>query len=104
MRGDSVHGNLLARAQAMEITASKHREKFVRHPDAYARYLSATGLWYLKAGRWGSSVRATTRAVRMDPLSWRVLSAWLIKPRRSDARICIPLAGRSSKGLRPDAG
>jgi len=75
--GEHVHGNLLAKARAMEMTTSKHPEAFARHPRAHARFLSATGLWYLKAGEWRAAVRATTRALVIDPTSRRVLGSWL---------------------------
>lgn len=76
--GEHVHSNVLARAEAMERTASKHRDAFARHPRRHARYLSATGIAYLRAGKWGPAVRATTRAVRTDPWSWKVLRSWMV--------------------------
>ncbi|MGH2661163.1 MAG: glycosyltransferase family 2 protein [Actinomycetota bacterium] len=76
--GEHVHDNAMARARAMEKTVSRHKEAFARHPRRYARYLCATGMWYLKAGEWGAAVRATTRALRIHPLSWNVLGSWLI--------------------------
>lgn len=75
--GASVHGNLLAKARAMERTEVKHRAAFARHPHAHARFLGATGMWYLKAGEWGAAVRTTTRALRLDPSDLRVVRAWI---------------------------
>lgn len=74
--GANVHGNLEAKARAMERTELKHTAAFARHPRAHARYLSATGMWYLKAGDWGGAVRMTTRALRIDPSDMKVARSW----------------------------
>ena len=76
--GEHLHNNALARARAMETTEVKHRGAFQRHRHRHARYLGEMGMWYLKAGEWRPAVRATTRAIFIDPLSWRVLRSLLI--------------------------
>ncbi len=76
--GDHVHRNLAAKARAMELTERKHAERFARHPRAHARYLSATGVWYVKAGRWWPAIRSATRALRVAPLERGVIRAWLV--------------------------
>jgi glycosyltransferase involved in cell wall biosynthesis len=75
--GPQIHGNALLRAQAMATTEIKHREAFARHPKGHARYLGAMGMWFLKGGAWASAIRATTRALRMDPLNGRLLMQWI---------------------------
>lgn len=76
--GAQIHANALERARAMERTERKHHARFVRHRRRHAKYLASMGLWYLKAGRWGASVRAATRATRIDPLGGTVLRSWLL--------------------------
>jgi hypothetical protein len=73
-----VHSDPLARASAMDRTERKHRRAFGRHRRRRAAFLAATGMWYLKAGRWRRAVGATSRALLADPLSWRVGVLWLV--------------------------
>jgi glycosyltransferase involved in cell wall biosynthesis len=73
-----IHDDPLGRAQAMVRTERRHRTAFGRHRRRHALYLAAAGIWYLKAGRWGPAVTATTRALAVDPLSVRVVALWLV--------------------------
>jgi glycosyltransferase involved in cell wall biosynthesis len=65
--GPRLSKAVLERAQGMEQTVAKHEKVFEQHPRRFARYLSTMGVTYLRAGEWGSSVRATTRSIRVDP-------------------------------------
>jgi glycosyltransferase involved in cell wall biosynthesis len=76
--GEHLHSDPLARASAMERTERKHRAAFGRHRRRHAEYLSATGIWYLKGGRWGAAIRATSRGLVRDPLVGRVVGQWLV--------------------------
>jgi glycosyltransferase involved in cell wall biosynthesis len=76
--GQNVHGNVLERARSMERTAAKHETKFAAHPKRYARYLSAAGIAYLRAGYWGPALRLTTRAMRIAPWDRRVVRSWVV--------------------------
>lgn len=76
--GANVHGNVRARALAMERTVAKHRETFKLHPASYARYLSAMGVAFVRAGMWLAALRATTRALLTYPRSWKVVRSFLI--------------------------
>jgi hypothetical protein len=75
--GSRVSKSVLERAKAMDRTVNKHRDKFRRHPRRYAKYLSMMGVTYLRAGRWGRAVRATTRSVVVDPLRLDSYRWWL---------------------------
>lgn len=76
-QGSRVSKSVLERARAMDRTVAKHRAKFSAHPRRYARYLSRMGVTYLRAGKWGSAVRATTRAVVVDPTHADSYRWWL---------------------------
>jgi glycosyltransferase involved in cell wall biosynthesis len=73
-----IHGDAWSRARAMERTERTHREAFDRHRARHATYLSATGIWFLKAGRWGDALRSTTRALLLDPFNRRVVQWWAV--------------------------
>lgn len=77
-RGEHAHSDPLSRALAMERTERKHRAAFGRHRRRHAEYLSATGIWYLKGGRWLAAIRATSRGLQRDPLVARVVGQWLV--------------------------
>lgn len=84
--GRRTHRDLLAAAEAMRRTVSRHDETFRQHRLARARYLSTTGTLYLRAGRWSQALSATARAVVCHPLNGRVwarFAAALIGPRAS---------------------
>ncbi|MGH2787253.1 MAG: glycosyltransferase family 2 protein [Actinomycetota bacterium] len=76
--GENVHSNIAARAKAMERTVTKHREAFLSHPTSYARYLSAMSVAYVRAGMWLPALRASARAVRAKPSSWKAIRSFLI--------------------------
>lgn len=62
-----VHYDFLAGARSFERTIAKHQDVFERHPAGHARCLRAIARAYLRSGKWGSAVRASTRALRLDP-------------------------------------
>lgn len=76
--GEHLHSDALARARAMDRTEHRHRVAFGRHRRRHAQYLSATGIWYLKGGRWPDAIRATTRALLRDPTDAKVVGLWLV--------------------------
>jgi glycosyltransferase involved in cell wall biosynthesis len=75
--GPRLSKAVLERAQGMEQTVNKHRATFRQHPRRYARYLSTMGVTYLRAGEWGSAVKATSRSIRVDPRRGDSYRWWL---------------------------
>jgi len=75
--------DLLARAVGIERTLAKHEPLIAANPERHAYLLGALGLAYLRAGRWGPSVVATTRSllVRPRPRTCRWWLASLAGPR-----------------------
>jgi glycosyltransferase involved in cell wall biosynthesis len=59
--------NLLARAVGIERTLAKHRAAYAAHPDRRAYLLGAMGLAYLRSGRWGRAISATSRSLLVRP-------------------------------------
>jgi glycosyltransferase involved in cell wall biosynthesis len=81
-------------ARSIERTLSKHRETFRRHRRRRAKMTASAGMYYLRAGRWGPAVAATSRALLIDPFRPKLLAWWaasLLGPR---------LAPRVGHGLR----
>jgi glycosyltransferase involved in cell wall biosynthesis len=66
----------LARAVGIECTLAKHPVAFAANRDRHAYLLGALGLAYLRAGRWGPAVAATSRSLRMRP-DPRACGRWL---------------------------
>lgn len=75
--GPRLSKAVLERAQGMERTVVKHKDKFRLHPRRYGRYLSTMGATYLRAGKWGPAVSATTRSIMIDPTHLRAYGWWL---------------------------
>ena len=76
--------NWLAMARGMERTLAKHRALFERRREALAHHQSTMGLTYLRAGRWGAAIRATTKGLVADPTRGRHYVWWgaaLLGPR-----------------------
>jgi glycosyltransferase involved in cell wall biosynthesis len=76
--------NWLAMARGMDRTLAKHRPLFERRPEALAHHLSTMGLTYLRAGRWGAAIEATTKGLVADPTRGRHYVWWgaaLLGPR-----------------------
>jgi glycosyltransferase involved in cell wall biosynthesis len=71
-----LSSDVLAMAEGMRRTHSKHRELFALHRRREAHYLAAMGIYFLKAGRWGDSLRATSRSLLRYPLRPRSLAYW----------------------------
>jgi glycosyltransferase involved in cell wall biosynthesis len=69
--------NMLDRANGMARTLEKHVRVFDLYPRRYAKYLGTIGVAYLKAGRWGSAIAATTRSIVRDPRQSRLWWWWL---------------------------
>ena len=63
-------------AEAMDWTIRKHRKTFLRHRRRSAHYLGSMGVMYLNSGRWGRALRATSRAVLMDPTRAKLYRWW----------------------------
>lgn len=72
-----LSADLQARAESLERTLAKHRAAFALHPRRHADYLGAMGMTWLRLGRWGAAVAATTRAVRLAPVRVKGLAQWL---------------------------
>lgn len=75
--GQHMHTNLVARAKAMELTLRRHRDVFARYPRRHAHFMASAGITYLRAGRWLPAVRATTRALLIDPKRPKLFLWWL---------------------------
>jgi glycosyltransferase involved in cell wall biosynthesis len=71
-----LSSDVLAMAEGMRRTYSKHRDVFALHRRREAHYLAAMGFYFLKAGRWADSVAATTRSLLRYPLRPRSLAFW----------------------------
>jgi glycosyltransferase involved in cell wall biosynthesis len=76
--GEHVHSDSLGAAQSLERTITKHRAVFEDHPSGYSRLLCLMAGAYLRAGRWWPAVRASTRALLITPLKWRVVRTWVV--------------------------
>lgn len=82
--GPRLSKAVLERAEGMAKTVVKHRAVFAQHPRRYARYLRTIGITYLRAGKWGPAIAATSRALVVYPLDARSIVWWmasLIGPR-----------------------
>jgi glycosyltransferase involved in cell wall biosynthesis len=86
-------GRRLMLALDMARTLTKHREKFRMHRTAHAHYMGTTGVYYLRAGRWGAALRWCSRAVARDPRRPRL---WLF----AAAALAGPVALTASRRLR----
>jgi hypothetical protein len=74
--GPRRHEAMVDCANGMSRTMRKHAGIFERYPRRSAKYLGSMGIAYLKGGRWGSAIVATTRAVLRDPRSSRLWQWW----------------------------
>jgi len=95
--GPRVHEDTLRSAISIERTLRKHRDTFRRHRRRRAKMTASAGMYYLRSGRWGPAVAATTRAVLIDPLRPKLLGWWfacLLGP-----RLALPL-GRAVRRVR----
>jgi glycosyltransferase involved in cell wall biosynthesis len=68
-RSGRLSEDLPARVESIQRTLAKHEATFARYPRRHAHYLGAMGLAWLRMGRWGPAVVASTRAVLLSP--WR---------------------------------
>jgi glycosyltransferase involved in cell wall biosynthesis len=75
--GSRLSVSLEARAESLQRTLVKHQAAFARYPDWHAHYLGAMGITWLRLGRWGPAVRATTRALRLAPRRPKGVAQWL---------------------------
>jgi glycosyltransferase involved in cell wall biosynthesis len=69
--------NLPARIDGIRRTLDKHQAVFALHPRGHAHYLGAIGIAWLRLGRWGPAVAATSRALRVAPGRPRAVAQWL---------------------------
>ena len=76
-RSGRLSENLPARVDSIQRTLVKHQAAFAQHPRRHAHYLGAMGLAWLRMGRWGPAVVATTRALRRAPWRPRGAAQWL---------------------------
>lgn len=75
--GPRLSKAVLERAQGMERTVAKHKDTFLLHRRRYGRYLSTMGATYLRAGKWGPAVSATTRSIMIDPRRSEAYRWWM---------------------------
>jgi glycosyltransferase involved in cell wall biosynthesis len=75
--GPRLSKAVLERAEGMELTVAKHRDAFRLHRRRYGRYMSTMGATYLRAGKWGAAVSATTRSIAVDPTRLQSYGWWL---------------------------
>lgn len=75
--GPRLSKAVLERAEGMERTVAKHKDTFRLHRRRYGRYMSTMGATYLRAGRWGPAVSATTRSIMIDPTHLQAYGWWL---------------------------
>jgi glycosyltransferase involved in cell wall biosynthesis len=75
--GPRVHENTLRSALSIERTLQKHRDTFRQHRRRRAKMTASAGMYYLRAGRWGPAVAATSKAVLIDPLRPKLLGWWV---------------------------
>lgn len=66
-----------SRARAIDRTLRKHRSTFELYPREHAHLFGTMGVSYLRSGEWARSLRATTRALRIDPRQGRLYEWWL---------------------------
>lgn len=76
-RSARLSENLPARVASMRRTLAKHEAAFARHARRRATYLGAIGIAWLRMGRWGPAVAATTASLRVDPARPRGMAQWL---------------------------
>jgi glycosyltransferase involved in cell wall biosynthesis len=91
--GPRLSKAVLERAEGMARTVAKHKDTFRLHPRRYGRYMSTMGATYLRAGKWGPAVSATTRSIMIDPGRPEAYGVWL-------ASLAGPWAIRLGKRLR----
>jgi glycosyltransferase involved in cell wall biosynthesis len=72
-----LSSNLEARADSLQHTLDKHQAAFAQHPERHAHYLGAMGITWLRMGRWGRAVAATTRALWLAPRRPKGVAQWL---------------------------
>lgn len=75
--GARTSKNAMDYATDMQRTVKKHLATFRRHPRRFAHFLGSMGILYLKAGRWGAAVSATTRALPKDPKRLKLYRWWV---------------------------
>jgi hypothetical protein len=75
--GERRSKDVLGNALALELLLSKHEKAFERNPARQARYLSVCGGYFLRAGRWGTAIKMTTRAVIIGRFQPRLVGVWL---------------------------
>jgi glycosyltransferase involved in cell wall biosynthesis len=95
--GPRVHQDTLRSAISIERTLRKHRSTFRRYRRRRAKLTASAGMYYLRAGRWGSAVAATSRAVLIDPFRPKLVGWWfasLLGP-----RVALPV-GRAVRRMR----
>jgi glycosyltransferase involved in cell wall biosynthesis len=76
-RASRLSANLEARAVSLQHTLAKHRAAFAQHPDRHAHYLGAMGITWLRLGRWGPALTATTRGLWLAPRRPKGVAQWL---------------------------
>jgi glycosyltransferase involved in cell wall biosynthesis len=95
--GPRVHEDTLRSAISIERTLEKHRDTFRQYRRRRANMTASAGMYYLRSGRWGPAVAATSRAVFIDPLRPKLLGWWvasLLGP-----RVALPV-GRAIRRMR----
>ncbi|MGH2653246.1 MAG: glycosyltransferase family 2 protein [Actinomycetota bacterium] len=95
--GPRVHEDTLRSALSIERTLRKHRDTFRRYRRRRAKMTASAGMYYLRAGRWGPAVAATSRAVLIDPLRPKLLGWWIAS--LLGPRLALPL-GRAMRRIR----
>jgi glycosyltransferase involved in cell wall biosynthesis len=103
-RGGRLSEDVAARAEGILRTLAKHEPVFAAHPRRHAHYLGAVGIAWLRLGRWGPAVAATSRSLRLAPGRPKGVGQWaaslagprvwaLVDPRRDRLRRPLPAEG-----------
>jgi glycosyltransferase involved in cell wall biosynthesis len=95
--GPRVHEDTLRSALSIERTLRKHRDTFRHYRRRRAKLTASAGMYYLRAGRWGPAVAATSRAMLIDPFRPKLLGWWVAS--MLGPRIALPL-GRAMRRMR----
>jgi glycosyltransferase involved in cell wall biosynthesis len=95
--GPRLSKSVLERAEGMESTVAKHKKTFEQHRRRYAHYQATIGVTYLRAGKWWPAVKASTKALIIDPTRPKAYYWWL-------ASLAGPLPIEIRRRFRPGRG
>lgn len=69
--GPKLLSQPIARAEGLRLNLEKHGDLFATDRHRHAKVLGTMAIGYLMAGRWGTAISASARAVVRDPLRIR---------------------------------